>query len=90
MSNQQQKGIFKEDRNLSPIKDKIRATSLSSKESGINLIPINNNNFSYNYNNNNNKARNQFVLNSLKVLRVSQNFLPPLLHAKEYNRVNSE
>lgn len=100
-------------RDLSPIKDKVRAASLSYKEvGGINLmstggglggsnmsgsvngnmgISPNNGYASVNYSStyHNTKSRNQFVLNSLKVLRVSENFLPPLQHFKEYNRVNS-
>lgn len=102
----EQKGTF---RDLSPIKDKIRAASLSYKEvGGINLMSAGsvggggsfNNNMGMGANNgyasvnysstyHNTKSRNEFVLNSLKVLRVSENFLPPLQHFKEYNRVNS-
>lgn len=63
---QEAKTTYRDDKNLSPIKDKLRVSSLSIKESTFSMIPQNSLPKQSNTN-----TKNEFILNSLKVLRVT-------------------
>lgn len=77
------KNTGRDDKNSSPIKDKMRGSSLSSKNHKFSLSAQGNSTAK--------STRNDFILNSLRVLRISENFLPPLQKPKDKTtRVNSE
>lgn len=73
----------RDEKNASPIKDKMRGSSLSSKNHKFSI--------SAQVNSTAKSTRNDFILNSLRVLRISENFLPPLQKPKDKTtRVNSQ